>query len=140
MRTLHSTRFRITASRTDGLRRSQDLDALARARQTDQLRKISTLNTEPTRFLWPGLKRCTRGFEKLARVYGGDVSRMLDITRFSLFFDSVDDITAALNIIMADEEVKVVRVRNRQEPGPQTLHPESRGPRCAGPKQAKTWP
>lgn len=63
--------------------------------------------------MWPGLKRSVRGFEKLARVYGGDVSRLLDITRFSLFFDRVVDITKAVNTIIADPEVQVVRARNR---------------------------
>lgn len=62
---------------------------------------------------------------------------MLDITRFSLCFDCVADMTKALNIIMADEEVKVVRVRDRQEPAPYIPHAESRGPRGACPKQAR---
>lgn len=62
---------------------------------------------------WPPLKKFTRGIEKLARVYGGDVSRLVDITRFSLYFDSFTDLTLALGVIVGDFEIKVERVKSR---------------------------
>lgn len=62
---------------------------------------------------WPPLKSFNRGIEKLARVYGGDVSRLVDITRFSLYFDSFADLTLALDVIVVDFDIKVERVKSR---------------------------
>lgn len=62
---------------------------------------------------WPKLKRFSRGFEKLARVYNGDVSRLSDICRFSLYFDTFTDLTQALGVIVTDTDVKVERVKSR---------------------------
>lgn len=66
-----------------------------------------------SRVKWPPLKKIKRGIEKLARVYGGDVSRLVDITRFSLYFDSFTDLTLALGVIVGDFEIKVERVKVR---------------------------
>jgi hypothetical protein len=66
-----------------------------------------------SRVKWPPLKKYKRGIEKLARVYGGDVSRLVDITRFSLYFDSFTDLTLALGVIVGDFEIKVERVKSR---------------------------
>jgi len=62
---------------------------------------------------WPLLKRSTRAVEKLARVYKGNVSRLSDIVRFSLFFDTFADLTQALGVIVTDFDVKVERVKSR---------------------------
>ena len=62
---------------------------------------------------WPKLKRFNRGFEKLARVYNGDVSRLSDVCRFSLYFDTFTDLTQALGIIVTDTDIKVERVKCR---------------------------
>jgi hypothetical protein len=62
---------------------------------------------------WPTLKKHQRGIEKLARGYKGDVSRLVDITRFSLFFDSFADLTQALGVIVTDFDIKVERLKSR---------------------------
>jgi len=62
---------------------------------------------------WPLIKRSSRAVEKLARVYNGDVSRLGDIVRFSLFFDTFTDLTQALGCIVTDFDVKVERVKSR---------------------------
>jgi hypothetical protein len=62
---------------------------------------------------WPTLKKHKRVIEKLARGYKGDVSRLVDITRFSLFFDSFTDLTQALGVIVTDFDIKVERLKSR---------------------------
>lgn len=42
-----------------------------------------------------------------------DVSRLVDICRQSIVFDSLDDVAQCLETIAADPEVCVVRVKNR---------------------------
>ena len=67
---------------------------------------------------WPVLKRSARAFEKLARVYKGNVSRVCDIARISLYFDKIEDITMVLGIIMTDSDVQLLRAKNNLKPGP----------------------
>jgi len=64
------------------------------------------------RIKWPVLKRSRRCFEKLTRAYSYDVSRLLDISRFSLFFDRIQDLTMALGTLMSDPDVMLMRARN----------------------------
>ena len=66
---------------------------------------------------WPVLKRSARAFEKLARVYKGNVSRVCDIARISLYFDKIEDITMVLGVIMTDSEVQLLRAKNNLKPG-----------------------
>jgi len=65
---------------------------------------------------WPILKRSARSFEKLARVYKGNVSRVCDIARISLYFDKIEDITMVLGAIMTDSEVQLLRAKNNLKP------------------------
>jgi hypothetical protein len=85
-----------------------------------QFYKWSDIKSDP-RLLesvsWPVLKPSTRCFEKLARAYKGKASRLLDITRLSLYFDRIEDITMALGAIMTDTEVQLLRAKNRLKPG-----------------------
>ena len=62
---------------------------------------------------WPLLKKSGRMRQKLRRVYKGDASRLADIVRFSLFFDTFTDLTLALGVIVTDFDVKVERVKSR---------------------------
>ena len=48
---------------------------------------------------------------------GQDVSRLVDLCRQSIVFESVGDVTACLAAIRADPEVVVLRVKNRLDPG-----------------------
>ena len=71
----------------------------------------------------PVLKRSGRVFEKLARSYKGDVSRLCDIARISVYFDKIQDITMAIGMIMTDSEVQLLRVKNSLNPGDETTMP-----------------
>lgn len=46
-------------------------------------------------------------------MYNGDVSRLSDVCRFSLYFDTFTDLTQALGIIVTDTDIKVERVKCR---------------------------
>jgi hypothetical protein len=59
------------------------------------------------------LKSVDRSVEKLARVYKGNVSLLLDVVRQCIVFQSVTDMLEALRIIKADVDVDVVRIKNR---------------------------
>ena len=60
-----------------------------------------------------GLKSVDRSVEKLARVYKGNVSLLLDVVRQCIVFQSIADMLEALRIIEADVDVDVVRIKNR---------------------------
>jgi hypothetical protein len=79
--------------------------------------KIADHPVMKSRIEWPLLKLSSRCFEKLARSYRGQVSRLLDITRFSLWFDRIEDITTALNCIMSDPQVHLLRIKNSMSKG-----------------------
>lgn len=64
------------------------------------------------RVKWPCVKRTNRAFGKLAISYDRCISRLLDITRFTIFFDSIQHITVALGAIMSDPDVELLRVKN----------------------------
>ena len=49
-----------------------------------------------------------------------DVSRLLDLCRQSIVFDSAADLALCLAAIRADSDVLVVRVKNRMDPHPLT--------------------
>jgi hypothetical protein len=72
---------------------------------------VSDVPAGAQRVKWPTLKKHKRGIEKLARGYKGDVSRLVDITRFSLFFDTFTDLTQALGVIVTDLDIKVKNQR-----------------------------
>jgi len=61
---------------------------------------------------WPCIKRSVRSFQKVARVYNRRISRLLDVTRFSIFFDCIEDLTVSLQTIMIDPSIQLLRVKN----------------------------
>ena len=62
------------------------------------------------------LKRVDRVIEKVVRSYEGDVSRVSDIVRQCIVFDTVHDICEAIRALGADSEIQVVRIKNRMSP------------------------
>jgi len=62
------------------------------------------------------LKRADRAIEKLIRSYQQELGLLTDVSRESLVFATVQDLVATLQIIAADEDVQVVRVKNRLDP------------------------
>jgi hypothetical protein len=67
---------------------------------------------------WASVKPAERALEKLVRSYDLDPSRLLDTCRETLAYDHPVAIAAALNAIAADDELAIVRVKNRLEPNP----------------------
>ncbi len=59
----------------------------------------------------PGLKTKARAIEKINADYGGDASKLLDISRSSISFDSADDLYKALDKI--DKRAEIVRIKDR---------------------------
>uniref|UniRef100_A0A6U2B612 Uncharacterized protein n=1 Tax=Hemiselmis andersenii TaxID=464988 RepID=A0A6U2B612_HEMAN len=65
------------------------------------------------RIHWSPMKRHERCIEKMVRSYDNDPSRLLDISRGSIAFESLGDLTECLEAIWADENVVVSRITNR---------------------------
>uniref|UniRef100_A0A7S0QKX5 Uncharacterized protein n=1 Tax=Cryptomonas curvata TaxID=233186 RepID=A0A7S0QKX5_9CRYP len=63
------------------------------------------------------IKSVTRAVEKLVRSYSLDVSLLSDLCRQSIVFLDLRDLVACLRAVAADQEVHVVRVKNRLDPG-----------------------
>ena len=62
---------------------------------------------------WPPLKRSRRAIEKTERVFRGDTSRLADIVRFAIYFDTFTDLTSAMGVIVSDFDIKVELVKSR---------------------------
>ncbi len=65
------------------------------------------------RIRWAQLKRIDRATEKVLRTYRGDASKLGDIARQTLIFDSLNDLTECLGVLEADPDVRLVAVKNR---------------------------
>ena len=68
-------------------------------------------------FQWCKLKAASRAMEKVVRSYGEDASRLVDVCRQAVVFDTLRDVRACLAAMTADTEVELVRVKNRCDPG-----------------------
>ena len=66
-----------------------------------------------SRAKWAKPKTAHRAVEKLHRSYSGDVSRLLDCCRQSIYFDTLDSLFACLQVIVQDTCVELIRVNNR---------------------------
>jgi hypothetical protein len=58
-------------------------------------------------------KRRKRAIEKVWRGYKGDATRLRDLVRCSLVFDSVEHLEAGIDVILTDPTVSILRVKNR---------------------------
>eukprot|EP00282_Hemiselmis_andersenii_P006361 CAMPEP_0114125082 /NCGR_PEP_ID=MMETSP0043_2-20121206/9114_1 /TAXON_ID=464988 /ORGANISM="Hemiselmis andersenii, Strain CCMP644" /LENGTH=242 /DNA_ID=CAMNT_0001217991 /DNA_START=68 /DNA_END=793 /DNA_ORIENTATION=- len=65
------------------------------------------------RIKWAKIKTPSRAMEKLMRVYQGNVSRLVDLTRQSIVFEGIGDLVKCLEAILLDPEVVVLRIKNR---------------------------
>ena len=50
------------------------------------------------KFCMGGIKSPSRGIEKADAAYGGDVSRLLDVCRESIIFETIEDMAACLQV------------------------------------------
>ena len=62
---------------------------------------------------WAEPKRAARAAEKAVRVYGGDVSRLTDLARQCVVYETAAGLAAGLRGVARDREVAVVRVKSR---------------------------
>jgi len=62
---------------------------------------------------WAKVKAVQRSIEKSTRSYGKDVSRLLDICRQSIYFETISGILACLAVIGRDPDVMIARIKNR---------------------------
>ena len=53
-------------------------------------------------------KTVARAFQKAWRSYGGDYRRLCDVVRVSIAFETIDELTACLERIVADEELELI--------------------------------
>jgi len=63
-----------------------------------------------------GVKSVRRMIDKADVAYGGDVSRMLDLCRQSVYFESVSDLTSYLAALSNDPCIEIVRIKNKMSP------------------------
>eukprot|EP00286_Rhodomonas_abbreviata_P020362 CAMPEP_0181306638 /NCGR_PEP_ID=MMETSP1101-20121128/10415_1 /TAXON_ID=46948 /ORGANISM="Rhodomonas abbreviata, Strain Caron Lab Isolate" /LENGTH=829 /DNA_ID=CAMNT_0023412725 /DNA_START=205 /DNA_END=2692 /DNA_ORIENTATION=+ len=77
------------------------------------------------RVKWGQIKKEGRAAEKAIRCYGEDVSRLVDVCRQTLVFETVGSLADCLQEIANDTGVELVRVKNR-------LSPEEDGAASAG--------
>ena len=85
-----------------------------------QIEEPSSREVESVSFVtadqWPrqgSLKRVDRMVEKCLRVYKGKIAMLCDIVRQCIVFEAVDDLCRAIEVLNDDEEVEVVRIKNR---------------------------
>lgn len=83
------------------------LVAWARAKEEPRLQRS---------IVWGELKDRSRSIEKVLRFYDSDVSKVLDICRQMIVFENIEDLSHCVAVIRQDNEVQVVRVKNRMDP------------------------
>ena len=90
-----------------------------RKKSEDHMRKYirwDAISDDPMREMkikWAKTKTPERCMQKLMRAYRGEVSRLVDITRQSIIFESIEDIVRCVSIIMMDPEIVIERIKNR---------------------------
>jgi len=62
---------------------------------------------------WAPVKAVDRSIEKVSRSYNNKVSRLVDVVRQNAIFDHVSDMTACVEAIQNDSDVRIVRIKNR---------------------------
>lgn len=62
---------------------------------------------------WGKVKSVSRSIEKLLRVYQADVSKLVDVCRQSIVFNSMTDLARGFDVVVGDPHVDVLRVVNR---------------------------
>eukprot|EP00293_Proteomonas_sulcata_P015166 CAMPEP_0184303160 /NCGR_PEP_ID=MMETSP1049-20130417/12955_1 /TAXON_ID=77928 /ORGANISM="Proteomonas sulcata, Strain CCMP704" /LENGTH=203 /DNA_ID=CAMNT_0026614617 /DNA_START=71 /DNA_END=682 /DNA_ORIENTATION=+ len=65
---------------------------------------------------WGTVKSVPRAIEKVLRSYGEDVSFLVDVARQSIVFGNISDLIRCIKAIGADEEVEIIRAKNRFDP------------------------
>uniref|UniRef100_A0A6U2FDA2 RelA/SpoT domain-containing protein n=1 Tax=Hemiselmis andersenii TaxID=464988 RepID=A0A6U2FDA2_HEMAN len=91
----------------------------ADAEQERPLVKWRAVKNDPkkaSRVYFTPMKRHRRCLEKLLRSYSNDPSRLLDIARGCIVFETFDHLHLCIKTIAADDNVVVERIKNRMSP------------------------
>lgn len=94
--------------------------AVAGQQRRQWARAAELLSGEEEDIRWGPLKHESRAIEKAFRCYGGDVSRLLDLSRHSIVFEEPEQMLQCLELLRADADVHVLRIKNE-------LHPSQQG-------------
>jgi len=70
---------------------------------------------ESGKFLLGGVKRVKSSITKLDRAYNRDVSRLLDVCRETIYFDTVDQLRRCLAAISENPRLEIVRLKSTME-------------------------
>jgi len=80
---------------------------------TDIKDRINSGDVQQNDVAFAKLKLIPRIIEKTARCYKGDFSRLTDLCRCAVAFETIEDLTRYLELILDDPVVEVVRIKNR---------------------------
>ena len=58
--------------------------------------------------MYGSTKTVARAFQKAWRSYAGDYRRLCDVVRVSIAFETIDELTACLERIVADDELELI--------------------------------
>ena len=85
-----------------------DLFDEAYALQPLVLAKAEAIGGDAGVVVYGSTKTVARAFQKAWRSYGGDYRRLCDVVRVSIAFETIDELTACLERIVADEELELI--------------------------------
>jgi hypothetical protein len=100
-----SSRSIITSSRQTNSQDDDDDDAEMQLMPCDG--SVPLQHMKP-----PKLKSAGRCVDKADIAYRGDVSRMMDVCRETVYFDTVEDLHACLEALVSDVQIVIVRVKS----------------------------
>jgi hypothetical protein len=88
-------------------------NAMLKPEYDNQVQAIAAATGGSTKFRsGEGMKSLGRTLEKITADYGGDASRIIDLTGASIYYDSVDELVKGYQAVEANSFFKVVRVKN----------------------------
>jgi len=70
--------------------------------------KAEAIGGDAGAVVYGSTKTVARAFQKAWRSYGGDYRRLCDVVRVSIAFETIDELTACLERIVADDELELV--------------------------------
>lgn len=87
--------------------------AMLKPEYDNQVQSIASSTGGSTKFRsGDGMKNLGRTLEKITADYGGDTSRIIDLTGASIYYDSIDDLIKGYKAVEANSFFNVVRVKN----------------------------
>jgi hypothetical protein len=88
-------------------------NAMLKPEYDHQVQAIASATGGSTKFRsGEGMKSLGRTLEKITADYGGDASRIIDLTGASIYYDSVDELVKGYQAVEANPFFNVVRVKN----------------------------